>query len=287
MPTITQVITSGTTWTVPAGVTSATVECIGSGSAGGGAYSRTNSVSLTPGATVFIRIDAGAGSQLGPTWFNKTANTAPTTGQTDRGASAAGGSGAWQTQNVITALGGAASNSVGDVRYSGGRGRYLIVEYCDCRPTLKEIYSRGGAAGPNGNGADGLISGQTYGGGGGANGGSAGTSTSGGNNRLGTGGGSNSGGSGSNGGGGGPNGAGTTGAASYDPIYTDTYSGLTYGPSGGVGSSSNGGNAPAVTRGAGGGSGNGGIGTGTPGMIILTYDAPATGSTSNMLMFFQ
>jgi len=283
MPTFTQVITSGTTWTVPAGVTSATVECIGSGSIGGGAYARTNSVSLTPGATVFIRIDAGAGSLSGPTWFNKTANTAPTSGQTDRGALAASGSGIF-TSGLNTAPGGAASNSVGNVRYSGGSGRYY---YFECEVTIREIYSRGGAAGPNGNGADGFLSPATYGGGGGANGGSAGTSTSGGDNRLGTGGGSNSGGSGSNGGGGGPNGAGTTGAASYDPIYTDTYSGLTYGPSSGVGSSSTGGNAPAVTRGAGGGRGDGEPGNGTPGMIVVTYESSGPSSTGNMLMLFR
>lgn len=261
MPTVTIVLTSGTRWRVPADCTSATIECIGGGAFSGGAYARTNNVTLTPTSSVFISI-----ASYGPysTWFNKTANVAPTAGQTDRGALAAGGS-FGLGNGTYNIGGGAAINSVGDVRYDGGGAR-IFYDCGGCGCSTLRIYSFGGAAGPNGVGGNGLLSGTTYGGGGGANGGGGGTSTLGGNNRLGTGGGANNGGTGSNGGGGGPNGAGTTGQGSYDPIYTDTYSGLTYGPSGGAGASSTGGNAPKVTRGAGGGA----VG-GTPGMIVITY----------------
>jgi len=270
MPTFTQVITSGTTWTVPAGVTSATVECIGSGNIGGGAYAKTNSVSLTPSATVYIRIDAGGGG--GATWFNKTANTAPTSGQTDRGALAAGGGGV-SCQGTLNASGGLASNSVGNVRYTGGAGRYFYTCNGECG-SLTEIYSRGGAAGPNGNGADGRTAGNVIGGGGGANGGFESTGLNGGNNRLGVGGGVVAGTAASNGGGGD-----VSRTGSYEAIYTDSTSGLTYGPAGGSGYNSN-----APVRGAGGGAAGG---SGRNGLIVVTYEVSGPASTGNMLMLFR
>jgi len=274
MPTI--VLRTGTTFTVPTGCTSATVECIGSGGFSGGAYAKTNSVSLTPGNTVFIRISS---SGQDPTWFNKTANTAPTAGQTDRGAKASGGAFS-QGEGIYNIGGGAAVDSVGDVRYDGGGARIQFFYGC---PDIVVNYGYGGAAGPNGVGGNGLLSGTTYGGGGGANGGGGGTSTQGGNNRLGAGGGANFGGNGSNGGGGGPNGAIGAGVGSYDPVYTNTSDGLTYGPSSGAGASASynfNGGAASVIRGAGGGAYGG-----TQGMIVVTYTI-ASASTGNMFLMF-
>jgi len=275
VPTLTQVITSGTTWTVPAGVTSATVECIGSGDLGGGAYAKTNSVSLTPGATVYIRINAGGSS--GPTWFNKTANTAPTSGQTDRGALAASGDGTSQIGGFFQAPGGQASNSVGDVRYSGGAGRYYQdLQYCSGLEEFILVTNRyccGGAAGPNGNGGSGLLS-STGSGGGGANGGSSATNNNGGNNRFGVGGGVDGGAAAFDGGGGD-----VSRTGSYEAIYTDSTSGLTYGPAGGSGPGS-----VAPVRGAGGGANSG---SGRNGLIVVTYESSGPASTGNMLMLFQ
>lgn len=267
------VITSGTLWTVPADCTSATVECIGPGGRGGGSYARTNNVTLTPRSNVYINV--GGPSYGSSTWFNKTANTAPTAGQTDRGALAvgSGGSSGCGTFNIV---GGLAANSVGDVKYDGGGARFGY-SYCAFSESSTSIfYSYGGAAGPQGPGGSGLQSGTTFGGGGGANGGGAGTSTSGGNNSFGTGGGANNGGTGSNGGGGGPNGAIGTGLGSYDPVWIDSYSLLSYGPSSGSGGSASystacsGAGVGSVTRGAGGGAFGGSLG-----IIVVTY-VPAT-----------
>ena len=63
------VLTSGTSWTVPTGVTSVDVECWGAGGgshyqggtftgAGGGAYSATTGVAVTAGASITIGIGA-------------------------------------------------------------------------------------------------------------------------------------------------------------------------------------------------------------------------------------
>ena len=61
-------------WTVPADCISATIECIGGGGGGesaagirgngggGGAYSKKNTLSLTPGASVAYNVGGGGGS---------------------------------------------------------------------------------------------------------------------------------------------------------------------------------------------------------------------------------
>jgi len=283
-------ITSGTTWTVPAGVTSATIECIGGGSLGGGGYSKTSSVTLTPLSTVYINIGAGislnsSGYNAGDTWFNKSAPSPPTS--TTNGALAKGGSGFFSI-GIQSLPGGLASGGVGDsgAKFSGGSG-YGRTETCCGGYYL--FYSAGGAAGPNGDGKNGYQSDNLNGaGGGGANGGSAATNRNGGNNRLGTGGGT--GGSpptaGTNGGGGGGSTTDNTGGAgSADLIWTATAGG-SYGPAGGGGGygSFNVGCDPTPVAGVNYG---GGGSPGGQGLIIITYTAGGVTSTGNMFLMFN
>jgi len=267
MPTVTIAITSGTRWRVPVDCTSATIEVIGGGSAGGGAYSKTNTVALTPLSFAYISVGAGANSgTAGDTWFNKTTNAAPSS--TTNGALAKGGA---SIPNCVdgAALGGSSVTGVGDTKYSGGNGYGIYV--CDFE-SYYNLYSFGGAAGPNGNGGNGYQA-SARGGGGGANGGDSSTSSTGGNNRLGSGGGAggNPPTAGTNGGGGGANtvsGAGAQGGA--DLVFTD-YLGNTYGPAGGgggIGTSVN--NLPAGVNYGGGGN------PGGQGLIIVTYTPVVT-----------
>lgn len=281
MPTVTIAITSGTRWRVPADCSSATIEIIGAGGIGGGGYSKTNSIALTPLSFVYINIASGAqtlsAGQLGDTWFNKSANSAPTS--TSDGCLAKGGNIAYTSATV---LGGQSSGGVGDTKYSGGAG------WGNTTSGVADSY--GGAAGPNGNGGDGY-QGAGKGGGGGANGGGAGQAQVGGSggiggtNRLGAGAGTAQGGGGSSGGGGGGKvGGGTAGAGSVDTIWTD-YAGAVYGPAGGNGSTANAaffycccGSAyigyPNATN-----YGGGGL-YGSTGLIIVTYTAVVTVGTT-------
>jgi hypothetical protein len=230
MPTVTLVLTQGTTFTVPVDAGNGfTVECIGSGLQGGGAYSKTNLLSIAPGTKVYMQIGAYATD----TWLNTT-NTAPTS--TSTGCLAKG------APNAIVGnyyLGGPASGCIGDVKYSGGRSGYAVY-----------FFGGGGAAGPHGNGANGGdgASNGNGGGGGGADGGSVGgnatvsTSGAGGNNRLGTGGGAGNSSfkNGTNGGGGGgllyTTYAGNDGGnSSSEATWTDSITGISVGPGSGSG----------------------------------------------------
>src|SRR6185437_12217629 len=147
----TEVLTSGTSWTVPAGVTSVNVECWGAGAGshtqssifvgvGGGAYAATTGVSVTPGAVITISIGAagvadtagspGSGTDGGDTCFGGTALVSCTVG-------AQGGKSA-------TRAGGAAASCVGVTAFSGGAG-------------FNGAGGGGGAAGPDGAGGAGLV----------------------------------------------------------------------------------------------------------------------------------
>lgn len=117
------ILTSGTSWTVPADWNSANnkIECIGAGRAGGGAYARKNNVALTAGANVFYQIGATATTQsVADTWL--------------------GSAGVVKAVGSIGATGGQASDCVGDVKFSGGSRSGSISN------------GNGGAAGPNGDG---------------------------------------------------------------------------------------------------------------------------------------
>lgn len=163
--------TSGTSWTVPAGVTGIQVECYGPGASiassgtkitslnSGGSYSKSNTITVTPGSTVYFNI----GSSGGDTWFN-TSNVAPTSSSSTSSACLAVGS--------STASGSQIAANCGDVKYKGGNG------YNSPAPSGGwDATGQGGQAGPNGNGADAgpayyVASNGTFGSGGGANGGS-------------------------------------------------------------------------------------------------------------------
>lgn len=295
-----------TSWTVPAGVSSIQAECIGGGAGGwttneldygagggGGSYAKTNSISVTPGQTVYLFVGAGGGANTngGDSWVNKAANSAPAS--TTNGALAKGGS-ASADSGVTGGVGGAAASCIGNTTYSGGNGGGAAP------PTAFGSGGGGGAAGPSGAGKAGgsCPTGFTDGGGGGggSNGGSstAGTSVTagsatggaGGNGTGGTGGGASNGGAGSAGGGGGGGNGGTAtgttgGAGGSDTAFDASHGSGGGGGGGGYGTSTAGsGGAGGAYGGGGGGSAWGEVtlgsgGTGGNGIIVLTYTATA------------
>jgi hypothetical protein len=126
-------ITSGTTFTVPADFGSlVSVECIGgggggsssnngSGGGGGSAYSASNAVTgLSANNSVFINIGAGGAvnGSGGDTWFNVSANSAPTL--ITEGALAKAGSAPASAGQA--GIGGSSASSVGTTKFSGGNG---------------------------------------------------------------------------------------------------------------------------------------------------------------------
>jgi len=274
MATVVRVISNNNgAYTIPADFPAGgtlQVECIGGGgseNAGGGGYSKTNSITgLSAGQTVYIKVGFSIDS-----WFNKAANSAPAS--TTNGCLAKAGS----PNGTNSPAGGQASAGIGDLKYSGGNGG-LYLSSCP----NNVMGGGGGAAGPNGNGASG---GSAYGtGGGGANGGSSTITSTGGNNRLGSGGGAADT-NGTNGGGGGGTNSGFAGAGSPDLVFTDTVSGVSWGPCGGGG---------GVKFNDGTGSVGGGacrlsdVGTTNSayGIVVLTYSTASAASTSNFFMFF-
>lgn len=226
-------------------------------SGGGGAYSKSTSVTLTAGQTCYYSVGVGGsgvtGTPAGDTWFNALSNAAPSLASQGILAKAGGDAG-------TSSLGGAASAGVGDLKYSGGDG------------STAGFAGGGGAAGPGGNGGNGGI-GQTSGGGGGGGGasltsagynGSAGTSGNGGaggnggnNTGGGAGGVSTNGSSGTAGTGGGGGGGGSSNAfggnGASGAYWTQTSNSATAGSGGGGGAS---GNAAGTNSG---GLGNGGL----------------------------
>ncbi|MCU0832917.1 MAG: hypothetical protein MUC77_00575 [Chromatiaceae bacterium] len=166
-----------TTWTVPTGVTSITVEAWGGGGGGGGragssgtatargggggAYAR-GVLTVTPGSTYTLTVGAGgaggaAGANAGSAGGNSTFGVGPLV-------RAAGGSGGSAATSGAGGLGGTLADSIGDLRFRGGNANS----------------GGGGGAGSTGEGGD--TTGTTGGTGtpvGGGNGGSAPTTTNG------------------------------------------------------------------------------------------------------------
>ena len=129
-----QIFTSSGTFTVPAGVTSITVECWGGGGAGGGnntnsdggggggggAYAR-RTLTVVPGTVYSFVVGAGGtgvaggnGNPGGDTWFGSVSTVL-----------AKGGGGGYAASGGTPGAGGAggsAASSIGDVVYSGGNG---------------------------------------------------------------------------------------------------------------------------------------------------------------------
>ena len=133
-----------TNWTVPAGVTSICVVCIGSGasgiytgsyaSGGGGALSYTNNIAVTPGEVLqVVAGSGGSGGSGGAASYIRRSGT-----------NLILAAGAPDTY-FGGAVGGSASDGVGAVRYSGGDG---AVAY----PNDSFRPGGGGAAGYSGNG---------------------------------------------------------------------------------------------------------------------------------------
>jgi len=121
-------LTSGTSWTAPANVTSVQVECIGGGGGGGflsasnvgggggggGAYARRNALAVTAGNMYTYALGAGgAGSTAG--------SGGSTTFTGDAGVQCVAAGGAGGVSNTGGA-GGSAGASTGDVAFTGGIG---------------------------------------------------------------------------------------------------------------------------------------------------------------------
>jgi hypothetical protein len=159
--------TSGTTWTIPAGVTTIQVECFGTANGtsdgsgtNGGSYAKTSAIAVTPGNTLRISIAAGGGNT--DVWATTVATGTPVVGVT------------YTTSNSCLAKGGATvpasqtAASIGNAKFAGGA----------ASTGATSANGQGGQAGPNGAGANAGASstggyGSSYHSGGGANGGSA------------------------------------------------------------------------------------------------------------------
>ena len=134
--TTTIFIVSGTSYTIPSDMSSTQVETIGGGAgtndstgssafggAGGGAYSKTNTVSVTPSGSVTTQVGAGGsrgnpGSGGGDTWFNG-ANLAASSCGAKGGStttSATGGAGGTTGGICDTKIAGDAGGNSGAVR---------------------------------------------------------------------------------------------------------------------------------------------------------------------------
>lgn len=124
MPTQTYTTPGSYTFTVPAGVTSLTIECwggggrggLGSGGAGGGgggggAYAKKTSLSVTVGENLTVNVGAGATlvAVAGDTWVKDTFTVLAKAGSNGGG-------------TVTGGAGGLSGSCVGDTLFSGGTG---------------------------------------------------------------------------------------------------------------------------------------------------------------------
>jgi len=122
--------TATTSWQCPEGVTQVDVECwgggggggqpdstLGGGGGGGGAYSKKTGISVSASTSYAISIGTGGGvgQSGGATYFKNASGT--------KVVEAVGGNGA---NSYVGGQGGAASNCIGDTKYSGGNGALTI-----------------------------------------------------------------------------------------------------------------------------------------------------------------
>lgn len=245
----TVVLTSGTSWTVPGGVTTLTsVEVWGAGggsagwfgdgygAGGGGAYAKKNNLTVTPGANITYSIGTGGasvantnGGNGGDTWFVNSTTVL-----------AKGGTGAVRdTTNYLGGAGGTSAASIGDTKYAGGNGGN----------SKQDLSGAGGgsAATPTGAGVNGGNNTSTMGGAGatapgGGTGGTAGTKSATAPTVGGAGGDNQNGGGGGGGGGGFTGGSGGGAAGGRGGI-----------PGGGAGSQGGNWNGVGIASGSGGG----------------------------------
>jgi len=155
------VTTTGTgTWSVPAGVTTATMQCWGAGGGGGivtirggggggGGFAATANISVTPGGTVYYSVGAGGPHQTSgnESWINATSGAPPFPSSSSTvGCRAGGGTGG--TDNGSGGPGGAGLAYSGGAAYSGGSGYTAIGSAA----------GGGGGAGSSGAGGSGTSS---------------------------------------------------------------------------------------------------------------------------------
>lgn len=262
---------------IAAGADASDPGAVGAGGCGGGAWARTDNLTLTPSGTARAVIGASGVDS----YFSNTGG-APTS--TSEGCLAKAGA---TNSGATGGAGGAAGSCIGDAANSGGTGGAAF------NGLNGPGAGGGGAAGPNGAGGNGGASSGAVtrggSGGGGSNGGAAGVTTSGtgagagGANRLGF---SLAAGSGTTAGlhgAGGSGGAGTGaningGAGSMEALWRQSSDGVFYGPGGGGGGGK--GNGSTGVGGAGGSYGGGAGGssedgvthaTGGPGLIMIRY----------------
>lgn len=138
-PPVQVILTSGTSWTVPADWNSAnnTIECIGAGgndtirAGGGGAYAGITNLTLTPGATVAFQIGMASSTAANSgTWFVSTTTV--------------------YADGAVGYTRGQAFDSVGETVFSGGLG-YRFATNTGTYVTG----GGGGAAGAHGEGISG------------------------------------------------------------------------------------------------------------------------------------
>lgn len=173
---MTQTFTGSTTWTIPAGVTSLTIECWGPGGAGGdrnynpvytgggggGAYSKLNTLSVTPGNSVEIIV--GYNDNRGLVDHSQAEYPFHTIVCFAEGGKTVG------LNTCSGATGGSSTYGIGDIKYSGGNGGTGFYTGVDAGS-----YGGGGGEGSatnsNGNNGSGSTGGTGTDGGNGGNGG--------------------------------------------------------------------------------------------------------------------
>ncbi len=166
-------VTTDSSWTVPAGVTSVTFECWGAGGGGGSAYYKHSEGGAAGGGggayakktfsvsegTVYTFVIGKGGYRNSLTSFGNGGSTKVAYGP-DTIVKAEGGKTATHYYSndinayLYEAKGGQASNCIGDVTYSGGNGGRGNRFYSSCALAVRGCWSGGGgaAAGPLGNG---------------------------------------------------------------------------------------------------------------------------------------
>lgn len=182
--------TSGVSWVVPGGVNLlTTLDGYGGGASGasgqqgsggyGGGFARNNNFTVTPNATVFLRI----GGTSGATWFNKVSDAAPGVAANGIYAGGGGGGGVGDIVRIGGAGGPGQPTSIGSSHGGGGGGCAGTISGGGAGGVISPGGSGGGpyagSGGPGGNqgpGGTGIL----YGGGGGGGGGFSGAAFGGG-----------------------------------------------------------------------------------------------------------
>ncbi|NBP03314.1 MAG: hypothetical protein EBU90_25155, partial [Proteobacteria bacterium] len=253
------VFKSSTSWVVPEDCFSVQIECLsGTGYFSGlygSSYSKTNSVSVTPGSILYATV-GGAG---GDTYVSKTGISVRPTSTTDGCLAVCYSSGVGPCCPGVTPIN--EIDGIGNVKYNGGYAGTPTVGLSSY------LGGGGGSAGPNGRGGNGGdATGIAAGAGGGANGGTSANGTTPGTKRA-----------GATGGDGGALGS----KGTVEIIWTD-FLGLSYGLSGGSGS------GPAIgTLGPTGDPYGGGSGSGSQGLVILTYTRKKPSNATTVTRVFK